>query len=62
MIKSLSVGSLIVEKNVKSNNVFMWLGEIIKNSYYENDFYVFHYINDLKQVAYINEDNFEVIK
>lgn len=56
------IGCLIKEKNFHSNKIYVWFGEIIKNSYYDHDFYVFHHSDNLGFVAYIDENNFEIIQ
>ena len=57
----MNVGCLVREKNLHSNKIYIWFGEVIKNSYYDYDFYVFHYVDDLGFVAYMDENNFEII-
>lgn len=57
----MNIGCFVKEKNRDSDRIYIWFGEIIKNSYYDHDFYVFHCIDNLGFVVYIDENNFEII-
>jgi hypothetical protein len=58
---NLEIGSLVKYKHKVTNEIFIWFGVIIRNSFYETDYYIFHNVENLNNIVYIDQNHFQKI-